>query len=248
MSQNTESAVQTIPLELLILTFVPVFLVITIMFYWSHNYKYNLYAVSRMLVQLLLIGYFLNYIFDSDSSLIMLTIVMIMVVISSWIAIHNVQKRNKAIYIDALLSIFVPGILIFFLITQVVLQLQPWYYPNYFIPLAGMVFANAMTSLSLAAERLESEFDRNPNYIECRNLAFKAAMIPQTNALLAVGLVSLPGMMTGQILSGVSPLIAARYQIMVMCMIYGAAGLSSAMYLYLQRKKQPAKEKHDLSI
>ena len=58
-------------------------------------------------------------------------------------------------------------------------------------------------------------------------------MIPQINALLAVGLVSLPGMMTGQILSGVDPMVAVRYQIMVMCMVFGAGGLGAATYLML---------------
>jgi putative ABC transport system permease protein len=62
-----------------------------------------------------------------------------------------------------------------------------------------------------------------------------AAMIPQVNALLAVGLVALPGMMTGQILSGIDPLTAARYQIMVMCMIFSTAGLSAVLYLFLHK-------------
>ena len=73
-----------------------------------------------------------------------------------------------------------------------------------------------------------------------RNRAFTAALIPITNTLFAVGLVSLPGMMTGQILSGVSPLLAVRYQIIVMCMVFGSAGISSACYLSLKMKKIPA--------
>ncbi|MDH5516271.1 MAG: ABC transporter permease [Gammaproteobacteria bacterium] len=236
MSQSSSTSLQTIPLELLGLSFIPVFLVVFILYKWSHNYKYSLYAVSRMLGQLLLIGYFLSYIFQSDSILLMLAIVMLMVLISSSIALNNIKHKNWTQYKIALISIGLSGGLTFILITQGVVQLDPWYYPNYFIPLAGMVFANAMTSVSLAAERFEAEHERNNNYCESRNIAYKAAMIPQTNALLAVGLVSLPGMMTGQILSGTSPLIAARYQIMVMCMIYGSAGLAAAMYLYLNKK------------
>jgi putative ABC transport system permease protein len=88
-----------------------------------------------------------------------------------------------------------------------------------------------MNSVSLAAERFESETIRGKAYEEARALAMRASLIPLVNSLLAVGLVSLPGMMTGQILSGVSPLIAARYQIVVMCMIFGASGLSTATYL-----------------
>jgi putative ABC transport system permease protein len=75
------------------------------------------------------------------------------------------------------------------------------------------------------------------DYFEARGIALRAALIPITNSLFAVGLVSLPGMMTGQILSGISPLIAVRYQIMVMCMIFSAVGLSSSFFLILIKKK-----------
>ncbi len=98
-----------------------------------------------------------------------------------------------------------------------------------------MVFASSMNSVSLSGERFYCEIANKANYNQARNIAFQASMIPpNVNALLAVGIVSLPGMMTGQILSGgVSPLIAARYQIMVMCMIFASAGISSAYFLYL---------------
>ena len=123
--------------------------------------------------------------------------------------------------------------LILVLITQVVLTLEPWYLPSYMIPLAGMIFANAMNSVSIAGERFSAEISRKSSYQESRNTALMASLIPITNSLFAVGLVSLPGMMTGQILSGVSPFIAARYQIMVMCMVYGSAGIASSIFLRL---------------
>jgi putative ABC transport system permease protein len=103
------------------------------------------------------------------------------------------------------------------------------------IPLAGMIFASAMNSVSLAGERLEAELSRDVPYDEARKIALQTSLIPIINSLFAVGLVSLPGMMTGQILSGVSPIIAARYQIMVMCMIFGSAGISSALFLSLAK-------------
>ena len=86
------------------------------------------------------------------------------------------------------------------------------------VPLAGMVFANGMNAISLAAERFESERQQGVDIHRARSTALQTALIPITNGLLAVGLVSIPGMMTGQVLSGVSPFIAARYQIMVMLM------------------------------
>ena len=120
-------------------------------------------------------------------------------------------------------------------VTQGVLVLKPWYLPQLMVPLAGMIFANSMNSISLAVERLNAEIDRNVSYEEARNIALQASLIPIINSLFAVGLVSLPGMMTGQILSGVSPLIAVRYQIMVMCMIFGSSGISAACFLLLVR-------------
>ena len=103
--------------------------------------------------------------------------------------------------------------------------------------LAGMIFANAMNTVSLAAERIEAELQKISDFTPAQRIALDAALIPQINGLLAVGLVSLPGMMTGQILSGVSPVVAARYQIMVMCMIFGSAGLSTIIYLKLCRPR-----------
>jgi putative ABC transport system permease protein len=131
--------------------------------------------------------------------------------------------------------------------TQGVLDLQPWYLPSSVIPLAGMIFAGAMNSISLAGERVEAETNRDVPYERSRSIALQASLIPITNTLFAVGLVSLPGMMTGQILSGVSPLIAVRYQIMVMCMIFGSAGISSAMFLTLVKSDMTTEERDDSS-
>ena len=101
-----------------------------------------------------------------------------------------------------------------------------------------MTIANCMNTVSLAAERFESELTNHP-YNEARHTAMSAALIPTINSLFAVGIVSLPGMMTGQILSGVDPLIAVRYQIVVMCMIFGSSGIASASYLLLQKASHP---------
>ena len=115
-------------------------------------------------------------------------------------------------------------------------MLDPWYEPRYVIPLAGMIFANAMNSVSLAVERLDSELTNEVSYKRAREIAFQASLIPTINSLFAVGLVSLPGMMTGQILSGVSPFVAVRYQVVVMCMVFSSAGISSALFLMLSRR------------
>ena len=93
-----------------------------------------------------------------------------------------------------------------------------------------------MTAFSLALGRFESESQTLSNEA-ARNKAFNAAMIPVVNALLAVGVLSLAGMMTGQILSGVEPFWAARYQILVMCMIVSSTGLTILLFLKLHCRR-----------
>ena len=92
-----------------------------------------------------------------------------------------------------------------------------------------------MNTVSLAGERAWAETDRGVSFAETRRVALRAALIPMINSLFAVGLVALPGMMTGQILSGVSPVVAAKYQIVVMLMLFGVSGLAAALFITLER-------------
>ena len=190
-----------------------------------------------MLIQLLLIGYCLSYIFLVESSLILLLILFTMVFLASWIALGIVHEDRLKLLKSAFIAIIVGGGFNLVLVTQFILKLDPWYMPRYMIPLAGMVFASSMTGISLTAERVKAELERNIKYKKAKSIALKAALIPITNSLFAVGLVSLPGMMTGQILSGISPHIAVRYQIMVMCMIFSSVGLSSYLFLMIGKNK-----------
>jgi len=227
------STIAPIGLNNLALSFIPALIVLFILAHWALDARHAIYALIRMLTQLLLVGYALNFIFDSNSSEFILFILSIMCLASCWIALDTVKKYRIALFKYAFIAIFLGGGFTLLLITQGTLHLNPWYAPHYMIPIAGMVFANSMNSVSLAAERLQSELLTQNNFTIARNTAFQAAMIPVINSLFAVGLVSLPGMMTGQILSGISPFIAARYQIMVMAMIFSASGLSTALYLSL---------------
>ncbi len=217
--------------------FIPALLALLIFFYWSRDGGNALYAVGRMLLQLLVIGYALTYIFEAEHPAIILGVLSIMLLAAAWIALNSVGALRRAWLPKAVIAIGVVGLAVLGLVTQLVLKVEPWFAPNYLIPLAGMIFANTMNAVSLAAERFHSESEGGMTYELARRKAFKAAMIPVVNSLLAVGLVSLPGMMTGQILSGVSPLVAARYQIVVMSMLFGAAGLSTAWFLSMLRQR-----------
>ncbi|MFK7892979.1 MAG: ABC transporter permease [Granulosicoccus sp.] len=231
-----------IPLWNLALAFIPAIAGLLICYRWSRNFKRAGYSLMRMLVQLLLIGYLLTFIFETNSPFLVMGILLLMLGASSWIAAGSLGgsiSRDGFRYVKySLLSIAAGGSFTLALVTQGVLQLDPWYLPQFIIPLAGMIFANSMNTVSLAAERLHAEFDHDVAYPEARAIAFNAALIPNINSMFAVGLVSLPGMMTGQILSGVSPLIAVRYQIMVMCMIFGSSAISAACFLMLAKPRQ----------
>ncbi|GLS90865.1 iron export ABC transporter permease subunit FetB [Psychromonas marina] len=234
MSQS----IATISLENLAFAFIPVAVVLFIIFKWSLDYKHTLHALLRMLVQLLLVGYFLGYLFESDSASVVLVMLIVMVFFSSWIALSNIQAPRLALLKSAIVATTIAGGFTLLIVTQGVLQLTPWYHAQTMIPLAGMIFANCMNSISLSGERFFAESARGEEYISARKTAFQASIIPNVNALFAVGVVSLPGMMTGQILSGISPLIAARYQIMVMCMVFASAGIASAIFLLLLKKQK----------
>ncbi len=232
---------QVTPISLVSLLYVivPALLVALLLVRWSLDWRKAVYALTRMLAQLLLVGYVLAWIFDNATAWIVLGILTVMVTASSWIALSSLDRGRLALWPASLVAIVTGGGVMLLLVTQGVLETQPWFAPRHVIPLAGMIFANAMNAVSLAAERLVSELDHGAAWPAARNMAMNAALIPVTNALFAVGIVSLPGMMTGQILAGVDPFIAARYQIMVMCMIFASAGFSAALFLLVARARLP---------
>ena len=206
------------------------------MWRWAAGAGTGIYATLRMLAQLLLIGYVLVYIFETGEPGIVLAVLAIMLVAASWISIRPLADRSRRAYRDALIAIAVSGVFVLALVSQVVIGIEPWFSPRYLVPLAGMIFSGAMNTVSLAGERAWAEASRGVGFVETRRIAMQAALIPMINSLFAVGLVALPGMMTGQILSGVSPIIAAKYQIVVMLMLFGVTGLAAAIFLNLQRE------------
>lgn len=226
-----------IPVSGLVIAFVPALIVIGIMLYWHSIARTAIYATTRMLVQLLLIGYVLVFIFETDNWLVIVGVLTVMLVASSWISTRTLRNRDRRAFMQALGSISIGGIFTLALVTQLVLQVEPWFSPRHIVPLAGMIFASSMNAVSLAADRFLAEVARDVSYPEARRVALQTALIPIINSLFAVGVVALPGMMTGQILSGVSPLIAVQYQIVVMTMLFGASGMSAACYLRLQRHR-----------
>lgn len=227
-------AVPTIAAQGLVIAFIPAMIAIAIMYRWNAGAHTAIYASLRMLVQLLLIGYVLIYIFESDDPIVITAVLLAMLAVASSIAIRPLVPRTVRAYLQALVAISVGSGLTIALVTQAVVGVEPWFAPRYVVPLAGMIFSGSMNGVSLAAERFQVEMQRQTPYPDARRSALQTAMIPMINSLFAVGVVALPGMMTGQVLSGVSPLIAAKYQIVVMTMLLGSSGISAAIYLALQ--------------
>lgn len=223
----------------LVITCIPVLLVAVIFYRWKANGKELIIATLRMVGQLIAIGFVLVYLFHETSSWLGLLVMAVMLLIAGWIAMRPLQDKNLKHIGHLSMALLLGCGSMLALIIVLVLDLKPWYQPRYVIPLAGMLLANTMNSLSLAGERFATELNSGRELESARNKSFYAAMIPQVNGLLAVGLVALPGMMTGQILSGVSPLVAVRYQIVIMVAILCSSAFSTA--LYLARREQMLK-------
>lgn len=227
---------QNIPLVNLLYSLIPLLVVGYYYYKWANNKSEIVYSTLRMIIQLLLVGYILIYIFEDKDLYLGILILSFMLLISTWISLRNTHNKSFNHFYKIVLSLGLSSILHLVLIINFILDFNTFYEPRYVIPIAGMILANSMNVISLAIERFEKELERKESFENARKIAFKSALIPQINSLLAVGLVSLPGMMTGQILSGVDPLIAVRYQIMIMSTILSSAGISLIIYFYLNKK------------
>ncbi len=205
-----------------------------------------LWASCRMVVQLLVVGYLLQLVFSVRSPLLVILILLTMTGFSLQVIGSRLKERMPHFYLimGSSLMIGCGGVTFYFCL--VVVGYTPWYDPRYLIPLAGMIIGNAMNGASLAAERLSSEMRERHDELETAiclgasarqaaepalRTAYRAALIPTMNTMAATGIVALPGMMTGQILSGTEPLLAVRYQIAIMCAITGAVAITAFLIL-----------------
>lgn len=214
--------------------------------------KQILIASVRMTVQLTIMGYVLMFVFDNASW--WLTGIMIAIMIA--FAIYNAIKRVKNTMSKELQQVMAASMILgalstaaFFII--VVLEVRPWFNPQYFIPISGMIVGNCMTGIALGANKLCSDMDQKRVMVENSlmlgatpadatreivNDSFDSAILPTMNNMLTMGIVSLPGMMTGQILSGTFPLTAIKYQIGIMLAILGATALTTILFVMLGYK------------
>src|SRR5262249_14783134 len=201
-------------------------------------------ASARMVVQLVLVGYVLTFLFATVSPLWTAVAAIIMVLFASRETVVRQKRRLQGLWrygLGAGCTLLASGtVTTFSLLTQ--LRPEPWYHPRYALPLLGMILGNTMTGISLGLDVLTNGVVRERSAIEsCLALggtrdqahlpvmrdALRSGFMQTINSMAATGLVSLPGMMTGQILAGVEPTEAVKYQLLIMFLIAGGTGLGT---------------------
>lgn len=211
--------------------------------------KEILISSIRMTLQLILVGYLLVFIFDHPNPWITVGIILLM----EAFAVFTVFRKFKGLLSASLKKVIAGSIsagtlLCLFYFLLVVVRISPWYDPQYFIPIAGMIVGNSMTGISLGVKSLTEAMTVRKATVEealilgatpqaasadIINSTFDAAIMPTINSMLGMGIVFLPGMMTGQILSGTVPTTAIAYQIAIMFGIFGSVSLSVILMLQL---------------
>jgi putative ABC transport system permease protein len=199
-------------------------------------------AAARTIVQLLLLGFVLVPIFEWANPYWVLAMGLVMVLLAARAATGRLSRRYPGLLFHAIIALFVGAAVTTLVGTMVVVQVDPWWSPRYFIPLLGMILGNALTGITLGLDRCLIGLDEGRGKIESLlalgatqkeaseevlRESLRMAMIPILNTMTVVGLVTIPGMMTGQILGGTDPALAARYQIVIIFLIAGATGLSA---------------------
>ena len=195
----------------------------------------------RMTGQLLFIGLILRYLFDSTSFILVFLLSMVMLFAAGREVWDRQKRKIKGItgYMISTGAMFVSSFSVALIALALIIDVEPWYTPQYAIPLLGMLLGNTMTGIALAVDQMTDQFHRRKSEVEQRLLlgqtwkeasidirrdCMRTGMTPILNSMAAAGLVSLPGMMTGQILGGTPPVEAVKYQILIMFLIAGGTG------------------------
>lgn len=199
-----------------------------------------LLAAVRTVVQLLLIGSVLQWIFAPGRWYVyILGLMLLMTLIAGVSAVGRAGRSYRGVYLDSIISMWASSWLIAAVAVFAVVRVDERNLAQYAIPLLGMILGNTLNGISLGLDRLGEELAGRRDEVETLltlgatrweaarapiQRAIRTGMIPIINSMMVVGLVSLPGMMTGQLLAGVKPVQAVMYQIVIMFLI--AAGTS----------------------
>lgn len=212
-----------------------------------------LIGCARTIVQLLAMGAILGWVFNARDWRIVALAVTLQLGFAAWSAGGLQERPLGCVRSITLWSLLPSYLLVQGILLALVIQPQPWWEPRVVLPVGGMLLGNALTATALALNRYRGEVRNNRELIMVRlalaatwpqamedevRAAAYAAMLPSISGMMTVGLVALPGMMSGQILAGADPLVAVRYQIVVMFMIAAVVGLSVMIALKLITRRQ----------
>lgn len=199
-----------------------------------------LFSAVRMVTQLSLLALVLKQIFALESSPPVMLLATAMTIIAGLSSVSRIENRYRSIHLTAIISIWASSWLVTAVMVTAIVRPTPWYAPQIVIPLLGMVLGNSLTGISLAMDRYVSELKNRRGEIEMRlslgasrweatrhifGAAARTAMVPILNTMSVAGIVSIPGMMTGQLLAGAPPIQAVQYQIMIMFVIAAAIAI-----------------------
>ena len=209
-------------------------------------------AATRMVVQLLLVGLVLDWVFSTESPALVVALAVGMALLAGHAAVGRTSRRFSGIYADALVSVLGASFVVTGAAVFGILRVEPWYDPQYLIPLHGMLLGNALTGISLSLDRFLDGASRGRGLVDARLAlgatrweaarplvrdAVRTGLVPITNSMAVMGLVSLPGMMTGQLLAGASPDGAIRYQILIVFMIAACVALAALAVVMLAYRR-----------
>ena len=201
-----------------------------------------LVAALRSTIQLGLLGLVLVPVFSTSHPALVLGLAALMLVLAAREATARGERRTRATLLHSLLAITVGAGASIALSQLVLLQVDPWWGPQYLVPMLGMILGNSLNGIGLGFERSLAGLDLGREQVELRLArgaswweaarpiardAIRTGLVPILNSMSVAGLVSIPGMMTGQILGGTPPGLAARYQILIMFLIAGAVAIGT---------------------
>ena len=213
----------------------------------------------RAVAQLVLIGLILERIFALDRAWLVMVLLAVMLLFAGREVVSRAEHRYRAVWLDAMVTMAIVGVGIGAVVTQVVVDVAPWYDPRYTIPLVGMILGNTLNGVSLCLERVLDHLATRRAEVELRlaygatrrealrtpiATAVRTGLVPIINSMAAVGVVFIPGMMTGQILAGADPLQAVAYQITVMFMLAASNALGAALIAHLAAYRTLSEEGH----
>lgn len=211
-----------------------------------------LWGTVRAFLQLTIIGYALTFIFAINKIYIIIPIILLQCYIAAREASKRINKSTESPILISFLALTASSFIVGLIVVMLIISPQPLYSAQVMIPIFGMILGNSMNGIALSLDRMLAEINAHLDQVEqllCLGAtpweavksyaqkAIKAGMTPSINALMIVGLVSLPGMMTGQILAGMNPHNAVRYQFVVMVMMTAATAIGCLLMVTLYYKK-----------